>query len=713
MMMMIMVVVNTQKYKALAVSGGVDSMALAYLCTTIKQTDHWFKVADHPVSNAFGLIIDHGLREGSADEAGNVAKVLRQLGLRPRTLKIRWSDVIAGDASPNDLPNVETVARYLRYRRLGTFCKVWRIASLFTAHHEDDQYETVMMRLLSGHGHRGLQGMRPATDIPECYDMHGVYQSGFIDDQRRDNPFWNLTPNDRERKELRRGLRHGVDPAVLAKEVEEGLKLDVAAAYADDYDGIAKGSKRAPALMPLEFEDGGIMVYRPLLRFSKERLIATCLENGIPWFEDHTNADQTLTMRNAVRYMHKNHKLPVALQKPAILRLAERCRARVASAEAEAGRLLNRTVIHEFGANAGTVVLTLPKLSFPSVPRRSSASLTARRRRAEHYRHVAALLVRKLLSMVTPERELSQVAQLSHLVSMLFPSLAEEDAPSPEPKAYVICGVHFIPLIADDYPLRWLLTRAPHASNVPRPSVTFRELPFAKRLSKHPSAWKTQGWTEPELFDGRYWIRILHRLPCKILVAPFEPEHHKPFREGLADDRARKRLALMLRRYAPGKTRFSLPAIYATVDVSDLLAGGGWWPKDLSCLQPQSAAATSGGGAESHGEEHLDETAVLAQIRTGGLSRLCAGRLEWERRLKEEEKLQLLALPTLGVALPGVEDWLRWEVRYRKVDDELLRLSRLGGRMIGRRALSGRVRWLYWWLKLARRTSSTTKRTRR
>ncbi|KAK4040489.1 hypothetical protein C8A01DRAFT_46206 [Parachaetomium inaequale] len=690
---------------ALAVSGGVDSMALAYLCSKIRRTDDWFKVADHPVSRPVGIIVNHGLREGSAAEADNVVAALKSLGVRAHIQRIRWDTVLPEGANPSDLPNVETWARYLRYRQIGVFCKTGRMATVLTAHHEDDQYETVLMRLLSGHGYRGLQGMRPATDIPECYDLHGVYQSGFIDDQRLDNPFYNIVPGDRERKLLKKGLRDEVDPAVIAREIEAGLKADVATAYLDEYDGIAKGSKRAPRPIPLEVEDGGIMVYRPLLRFGKDRLIATCLENNVPWFEDHTNTDRTLTMRNAVRYMHKNHKLPAALQKPSILRLAERCRARVASAEAEAERLLNNSVlIHEFGLNAGTVVVTLPRFSLPTVPRRSSASPAARQRRITHYRHIAALVLRRLLSMVTPERELSQPAQLAHLVSMLFPSLSSPTQPPPDPKPYVICSVHFIPLPVNPTtsPPRWLLTRAPHVSNVPRPTTAFHELPFSRRASKPPSAWKTAGWSGARAFDGRYWIRVLHRLPCKLRVAPFEPEHLKPFREALGGEAERKELAAVLRRYAPGKTRFSLPGIYATVDVAGLVKRGEWWPTEHRQGAAAAQSAADGGVETNHREEAINEPQAVDQTRPERPSGLRLRRWEWERDIKSREELHLLALPTLGIGLPGLDDWLRWEVRYRKVDYELLRLSKLGGRRVVRRELRRRVRCLYRLMRLGR-----------
>lgn len=680
-------------------------MALAYLCSKIRPTDHWFRVADHPVSAPFGIIVDHGMREGSDVEAAKVAQAIKEIGVKPQVVKLQWDGIVEKGGSPNDLPNVETVARELRYRRLGMLCRTWKVTTLLTAHHEDDQYETVLMRLLSGHGYRGLQGMRPATDIPECYDLHNVYQSGLIDDQRLDSPLYNMRPTEHEKKQVRRELRDEVDPAVIRKEIEDGLRADIASTYLDDeYDGIAKGSKRAPPLAPLESEDGGVMVYRPLLHFGKDRLIATCLENRIPWFEDHTNADQTLTMRNAVRHMCRNHTLPAALQKPAILRLAQRCRARVAAEEAEADRLLDRVLVHEFGQNAGTLVVTLHPFAFPTAPRRSSRSPTARRKRIAHYRLIAALLIRRLISMVTPERELSQVAQLGHLVSMLFPSLAEDGSP-PEPKAYVICGVHFTPLVGD-YPLRWLLSRAPHASNLPRPSVTFPQVALAKRIGKHPSAWKTGGWHEARMFDGRYWVSILHRLPCKVLVAPFEMEHHKPFREGLADESTRRELAAALRRYAPGKVRYTLPAIYATMDVSNLLEGGDWWPAQPPSTDP---------AALSDADENMEESEVIRKIRARngkGLSKVLAGRLEWERQMKKEAKPQLLALPTMGFFLPGLGDWLRWEVRYRKVDSKLLQMSKLGARRLRRHELRHRVRSLYRCARLCQQRQGSSRSRR-
>ncbi|KAK3997044.1 hypothetical protein QBC44DRAFT_230282 [Cladorrhinum sp. PSN332] len=641
----------------LAISGGVDSMALAYLCSQIQREIKLVRVVDHLVKWFYAVVVDHRMRQGSDVEAANVVEELRRLGIRGQVSLVKWPNDVT---NPNDLPNVETWARHYRYRRIAKFCQTMNCNSLFTAHHEDDQYETVLMRLMSGHGYRGLRGMRPATDIPECYDVHGVYQSGMVDDQLSQNPQYNLVLTRTERKTIQREMRHEIDPAEFVE-----ATTNIAGPYFDDYDWIAGANKPAPPLGHMDIEDGGTMIYRPMLQFSKERLIATCVENKVKWFEDHTNKDQTLTLRNAVRHMYNNHKLPVALQKPAILRLSEQCRARVAREEAEADRLLKTIRIDGFEPNVGTMVVDLPPFTLPRVSKLSSRSSTARERRINHYRLIAALVLRRLISMTTPERELPQVGQLDHLVSLLFPSLALDTKP-PEPKAYVICGVHFIPLMGEKKRIRWLLTRAPYVSHVPRPVSLFRRLHHSKRFHINPARWKTEGWSPMKLYDGRYWIRLIHRLPCDIKIAPFEKEHQKPFRDSLADEKTKNDLAAMLKRYAPGKIRYTLPAIYAAHDVTRLLANNEWFPpmevKDGEVLTRPERKAREFAWQNAH-----------------------------ERNMLESENLQLLALPTLGVQLAGLENWLRWEVRYRKVDEGVLHLSRRTGDRPFRRELRARM----------------------
>ena len=710
-------------------------MALAYLAVkTRKQFGPQLKIADNPLQRWYAYIVDHGLREGSSEEARKVAVYLKeQLKISTEVIKLNWAKELGQpDVNPSELPNIESLARQLRYRRMGKAANHAGITSILTAHHEDDQYETILMRLLSGHGYRGLQGIRRATDIPECYDMHGVYKSGLIDDQFGPNAFYRYAPSHRETYGLKRGLRKQMDPDDLLERWEQPTDLF---SFFDQFEENERGRglpQNAPIMMPIDVEDGGISLYRPLLPFSKERLIATCLENGVPWFEDHTNKDPKLTMRNAVRHVCKNHELPAALQKPAVLELGAKCRVKVAREEAEADRRSSRLRIYRFDRNTGSLIVEMPKFPLPTVPRRAAAFRHRRQRRISHYRLIAALLVRRLISIVGPDRELPAPRDLGPLVSLLFPwlrEMGEAQLPflSETPKPYVIRGVHFIPL-AREQPLRWLITRAPHITNAPKPSKKFfAQIPAPLwELRDRPSEWSMGQWLNWQMYDGRFWIRLRHRIPVNLLVAPFEPEHQKRFREALDDD-SKEDLAMMLKFYAPGKVRYTLPAIYAVTDVSGLIAEEQDWLVNVG--RKAAAAADAAGQPVVEAIPILkreEEPPATAQLQGVDGDKGQAdmegepGKLTLEQWIERKQfsnvlhkhlpvEPHLLALPTLGIALPGLETFLDWEVRYRQVDLALLErgadaveederkasrlLSRQTGGRPGARAWSGRHRY--------------------
>lgn len=95
--------------------------------------------------------VDHGLRAGSRKEAEWVADKARALGLAHETLS--WEG-----AKPET--GLQDAARTARYRLLAELA--WRHpapAAIVTAHTEDDQAETFLMRLARGSGLDGLTGM--------------------------------------------------------------------------------------------------------------------------------------------------------------------------------------------------------------------------------------------------------------------------------------------------------------------------------------------------------------------------------------------------------------------------------------------------------------------------------------------------------------------------------------------------------------------------
>lgn len=133
---------------ALAVSGGADSLALLHLVAGWRG----LLAASRPALTV--LTVDHGLRPGSASEAALVAAGSAKLGLRHATLVWR---------GPKPKHGVEAAARQVRYDLMADYCRAEGIPALVTAHHLDDQAETLLMRLARGSGADGLAAMRSET----------------------------------------------------------------------------------------------------------------------------------------------------------------------------------------------------------------------------------------------------------------------------------------------------------------------------------------------------------------------------------------------------------------------------------------------------------------------------------------------------------------------------------------------------------------------
>ena len=129
---------------AVAVSGGADSLALCLLA------DLWARQNGGAVT---ALTVDHRLRAGSADEADQVGAWMAARDIAHRVLP--WTGV-KPDAS------LQAAARDARYTMLGQWCLAAGVLHLLLAHHQDDQAETLLLRLGRGSGVDGLAAMAPA-----------------------------------------------------------------------------------------------------------------------------------------------------------------------------------------------------------------------------------------------------------------------------------------------------------------------------------------------------------------------------------------------------------------------------------------------------------------------------------------------------------------------------------------------------------------------
>jgi tRNA(Ile)-lysidine synthase len=130
---------------AVAVSGGPDSLALAYLtkCYSLKN-----KV------NVKYYLVNHKIRKESSLEAKVVKKLLKEINIECKILN--WN-------GKKPSKNIQAVARDKRYALLASECKKNDINHLLLGHHLNDLFENFLIRMTRGSGLNGLISFNKKT----------------------------------------------------------------------------------------------------------------------------------------------------------------------------------------------------------------------------------------------------------------------------------------------------------------------------------------------------------------------------------------------------------------------------------------------------------------------------------------------------------------------------------------------------------------------
>jgi tRNA(Ile)-lysidine synthase len=436
------------------------------------------------------------------------------IGIRSNIRTLHWPL----GRNPTQLRNFETAARIQRYRELACACLAEDIKALFLGHHLTDQVETIIHRLIRGQrmASRGLSGMRHVSTIPCCDNIYGAA------DGSEASPLSSLLE----------------DTSTPLRTTPELAGLDMPT--------LANGDKYSPA--PILISHGGISLYRPLLAFPKSRLIATCQVNDVQYVTDPSNFDPTTTTRNAIRWLLKNDKLPMALRQDSVLRLTAASTSIEMARSRKVRGLLNATQVVDLNIRSGRLVVLLPPGDILDVHNASGTDV--------------APYIDRLVRLVSPNREYNEpFMQLVNIAMWMFPELRDHSQ-SPFDKL-------------SDLPSRTargvLIARLPHPSGrlwemTRRPFTAQEDHREAFVPAPFYAEERNRDWSKWTLWDGRYWIRIRTRDPEDVRQFKVRALRHTDMEELNTGKirypwKQKAGLKKVLRDTAPGKLRYTLPVL--------------------------------------------------------------------------------------------------------------------------------------------------------
>lgn len=209
----------------IALSGGADSTALLLLLNAIARR------RSGPRITLAAAHVHHHLRDSADDDLAHVEHLCRQLK----------TPLFVRHIHPRTTPgNLAAASRQLRYRALADVAMENGASFIATAHHADDQAETVLMNLARGASWRGLaaiswqrpltpalQLIRPLLELRkrECEQLCRAAGASWCDD-----------PTNARLDAPRTRLRHDILPALDSLWPGASLRIAALAADARDID---------------------------------------------------------------------------------------------------------------------------------------------------------------------------------------------------------------------------------------------------------------------------------------------------------------------------------------------------------------------------------------------------------------------------------------------------------------------------------------------
>ena len=193
----------------LAVSGGADSVAMAHALVSLRKKGRLS--CDFVIGH-----INHCLRGADSDEDERFVKELAEsLGVPVVTTRV---DVSA--CAEEKKLSIETAGRKLRIQALGQMAEEYDCQGIATAHHADDQAETMIHRLMRGAGYRGLCGIKPESSVCGwiyARPMLGVRRGEIVEYCKANSICWREDASNTNLAFTRNRIRHQLLPSLQGK----------------------------------------------------------------------------------------------------------------------------------------------------------------------------------------------------------------------------------------------------------------------------------------------------------------------------------------------------------------------------------------------------------------------------------------------------------------------------------------------------------------
>jgi len=229
-----------------AFSGGLDSMVLLHALSLLAAN------SERPNGIPLTAIhINHQLHSNAAAWSAQCASLAKALGVECRSIDV--------SIDPKAANGLEAAAREARYAALRTQIRSgdW----LFSAHHRDDQAETLLLNLVRGSGPAGIAGIGAALALGDAWlvrPLLNIDQSALQDYASAHALQWIDDPSNTDRRFDRNFLRHEIVPVLRSRWPDIATRLQRSAGHAGeaaqllselgriDLDALGADSRRVP-----------------------------------------------------------------------------------------------------------------------------------------------------------------------------------------------------------------------------------------------------------------------------------------------------------------------------------------------------------------------------------------------------------------------------------------------------------------------------------